>query len=867
MATETGKKEYQALLHRTEGYAEQVRKLFANAVNDILALTTSVPHLEEGEVFSYSDNKKMAKKVTDRLRDLHSAVYAAIKKDIELEWDEANKACDALVATCFGKEILSDKRFAGWFERNTEAMDAFISRSEAGLDLSDRVWQPVKQLRSEMELAMTVAIGDGDSAAQISRYVRQYLNNPDKLFRRVRDMEGNLKLSKAAKAYHPGQGVYRSSAKNAMRIARSETNIAYRRADNTRWQQMDFVLGQEIQISRSHPEPDICDTLKGRYPKNFVFDGWHPQCFCFVTPILLSEKQMLEMQQAKMEGKEYDVSDKNISDMPENFKSWTINNKERIERAKERGTLPYFIKNNKKTVERIINPPTALETAKERHAARTPEQIRDIKRRWTLRNAEIRHANRTPEQEQAIIKEWNNRKATRKYGQSILSYMDGISDVDTTALRKALNGGNTDVILKEAKKLKAVGKEILSYSNINNPMQVAKQFSMADAKAVNEAVQKKLDSWAGLSLEKQAKKLKFEAYDYLGGNMNGVQQKYPTWAVSQKAYIKQLGIVEDKIYWQNAVNEFLDVSSFQTKSQPYLDLVSKLQASIHKKDKAAVQQVMLDIKKKREQLDKAAAQRAKRKNKRGDPKASVFDKDAYSKERKDNAFWTADENEADKYYSVYAEEDWKKWSKEDKHVAYLYTSGSRYINEPLFDKYYGQKISPIDNSKRDSWTDINTLTSLINDTKPLQHDVWMQHGEDISAFYGKFKVRLDELSTKELKALVGKEGVNTPFTSCGVREGGGFASEQVIMKIYAPKGTRGIYAEPFSHYGDGYYGTDGLKWDGTSRQKAGYSPGGEIEFILQRGTKFRILNVRKSGSRFYVDVEIIEQPAKFDNQI
>lgn len=867
MATETGKKEYQKLLYRTEAYAEQVRILFARAVNDILALTTSVPHLEDGEVFSYSDNKKIAQKVTERLRNLHSVVYAAIKKDIELEWDEANKICNALAATCFGKEILLDKRFAGWFERNTEAMDAFINRSEAGLNLSDRIWQPVKQLRSEMELAMTVAIGDGDSAAQISRYVRQYLNNPDKLFRRVRDMEGNLKLSKAAKAYHPGQGVYRSSAKNAMRVARSETNMAYRRADNIRWQQMDFVLGQEIHLSRSHPVPDICDTLKGRYPKNFVFEGWHPQCFCYVTPVLLSEKQMSEMLQAKMEGKEYDVSDKTISTMPENFKSWTIDNKERIERAKERGTLPYFIKNNKNTVERIINPPTALETAKERHAARTPEQIRDIKRRWTLRNAKVRHANRTTEQEQAIAKAWNDRKATRKYGNNILSYMDGIPDVDTTALGKALNSGNDTAILTKAQKLKAIGKEILSYSNIDNPIQVAKQFSMADAKAVNEAVQKKLDSWAGLPLEQQAKKLKFEAYDYLGGNMNGVQQKYPTWAVSQKAYIKQLGIVEDKIYWQNTVNEFLDASSFQTKSQPYLDLVSKLQTAIHKKDKTVAQQTMFDIKKKREQLDKAAAQRAKKKNKKSAPKESVFDDDAYSQERKNNAFWTADEDEADKYYSTYAERDWKKWSKEDKHVAYLYTSGSRYINEPLFDKYYGQKVSPIDNSIRDSWTDINTLTSLINDATPLQRDVWMQHGEDIGAFYGKFKVRLDELSTKELKALVGKEGVNTPFTSCGVREGGGFASEQVIMKIYAPKGTRGIYAEPYSHYGDGYYGTDGLKWDGTSRQKAGYSPGGEIEFILQRGTKFRILNVRKSGSRFYVDVEIIEQPAKFDNQI
>ena len=805
MATETGKKEYQKLLYRTEAYAEQVRILFARAVNDILSLTTSVPHLEDGEVFSYSDNKKIAQKVTERLRNLHSVVYAAIKKDIELEWDEANKICDALAATCFGKEILLDKRFAGWFERNTEAMDAFINRSEAGLNLSDRIWQPVKQLRSEMELAMTVAIGDGDSAAQISRYVRQYLNNPDKLFRRVRDMEGNLKLSKAAKAYHPGQGVYRSSAKNAMRVARSETNMAYRRADNIRWQQMDFVLGQEIHLSRSHPVPDICDTLKGRYPKNFVFEGWHPQCFCYVTPILLSEKQMSEMLQAKMEGKEYDVSDKTISTMPENFKSWTIDNKERIERAKERGTLPYFIKNNKNTVERIINPPTALETAKERHAARTPEQVKDIKRRWTLRNAEARHANRTPEQEQAIIKAWNDRKATRKYGNNILSYMDGIPDVDTTALSKALNSGNDTAILTEAQKLKAIGKEILSYSNIDNPIQVAKQFSMADAKAVNEAVQKKLDSWAGLPLEQQAKKLKFEAYDYLGGNMNGVQQKYPTWAVSQKAYIKQLGIVEDKIYWQNTVNEFLDASSFQTKSQPYLDLVSKLQTAIHKKDKTVAQQTMLDIKKKREQLDKAAAQRAKKKG----SKPVTFKDEDYSKERKDAALWTTskdkmgkfDREPADRYFRKYAENDWKKWTQNEKEVAYNYTSGSSYINEPLYTTYYSTKYG-IHGEIRNSWNDINTLTSMIDKTKPFDRDVWLNRGASAGEFFGQFGKDLDIYRSNPEK-LIGLTGVQKPFMSTGHTKSWGFvddgeeATARVVYNIYCPKGTKGIYTEPY----------------------------------------------------------------------
>lgn len=866
MATETGKKEYQKLLYRTEAYAEQVRILFARAVNDILSLTTSVPHLEDGEVFSYSDNKKIAQKVTERLRNLHSVVYAAIKKDIELEWDEANKICDALAATCFGKEILLDKRFAGWFERNTEAMDAFINRSEAGLNLSDRIWQPVKQLRSEMELAMTVAIGDGDSAAQISRYVRQYLNNPDKLFRRVRDMEGNLKLSKAAKAYHPGQGVYRSSAKNAMRVARSETNMAYRRADNIRWQQMDFVLGQEIHLSRSHPVPDICDTLKGRYPKNFVFEGWHPQCFCYVTPILLSEKQMSEMLQAKMEGKEYDVSDKTISTMPENFKSWSIDNKERIERAKERGTLPYFIKNNKNTVERIINPPTALETAKERHAARTPEQVKDIKRRWTLRNAEARHANRTPEQEQAIIKAWNDRKATRKYGNNILSYMDGIPDVDTTALSKALNSGNDTAILTEAQKLKAIGKEILSYSNIDNPIQVAKQFSMADAKAVNEAVQKKLDSWAGLPLEQQAKKLKFEAYDYLGGNMNGVQQKYPTWAVSQKAYIKQLGIVEDKIYWQNTVNEFLDASSFQTKSQPYLDLVSKLQTAIHKKDKTVAQQTMLDIKKKREQLDKAAAQRAKKKG----SKPVTFKDEDYSKERKDAALWTTskdkmgkfDREPADRYFRKYAENDWKKWTQNEKEVAYNYISGSSYINEPLYTTYYSTKYG-IHGEIRNSWNDINTLTSMIDKTKPFDRDVWLNRGASAGEFFGQFGKDLDIYRSNPEK-LIGLTGVQKPFMSTGHTKSWGFvddgeeATARVVYNIYCPKGTKGIYTEPYSAFGTG-----GIGWDGKTKTPIR----NEVEVILQRGCKFRVTKAEYKNGQWFIDLDLIEQPVKRANEI
>lgn len=831
MATETGKKEYLALLNRTEGYAEQVRKLFAGAVNDILALTSSVPHLDEGEVFRYSEQKKIAKKVSDRLRNLHSAVYAAIKNDIALEWDEANTACDELAASCFGKEILSDKRFAGWFERNTEAMEAFISRSEAGLNLSDRIWQPVKQLRSEMELAMTVAIGDGDSASQISRYVRQYLNNPDKLFRRIRDEKGNLKLSKAAKAYHPGQGVYRSSAKNAMRIARTETNIAYRRADNTRWQQMDFVIGQEINLSRNHPVTDICDTLAGRYPKNFVFDGWHPQCFCYVVPILLSEKDMMAMQQAKLNGEDYDISGKVIADMPGNFKSWAIDNAERIEKAKERGTLPYFIRNNKKTVDRIINPPTALETAKERHAARTPGQIQDIKRRWTLRNAEIRHANRTPEQEAAIRKAWNERRATRKYGQSILSYMGGISDVDTSALQKALNGGNLDTILKEARKLKAVGKEILSYSYLDNPMQVARQFSMSEAKAVNEAVQKKLEGWVGLSLEKQKSKLSFEI-DWVQKH-----QKYSTWEVAQNAYKKQLEKVSDALDWENINSEFKSISSFKTKSQPYLDLVAKLQDAISSKDKAAAQQTIFDIKKKREQLDKAAAQRNAKKM-FGKGPSTTFDESVYTKDRKDKAIWCKTSSSSVNKFKDKADDIYNAASEDERNAAWRYTSGSGYVNRPLrgYDGAWGKSNFkgignvPLDNESPLAPKDIDSLTNLINKST-YDKDIWLQRGVDDEGLAGF--LQLSSLDESSLNALVGQSITDTAFMSCGAAKGTGFGGN--IINIYCPKGTKMLYIDGRSAYSS------------------------ENEMLIQRNTRFRITKVEKSGWRYFIDVEVVGQ--------
>ena len=54
---------------------------------------------------------------------------------------------------------------------------------------------------------------------------------------------------------------------------------------------MDFILGNEIKLSHSHPCHDICDNLKGKYPKDLKWTGWHPNDLCYVIPIIKTEEQ------------------------------------------------------------------------------------------------------------------------------------------------------------------------------------------------------------------------------------------------------------------------------------------------------------------------------------------------------------------------------------------------------------------------------------------------------------------------------------------------------------------------------------------------------------------------------------------------
>lgn len=346
-------------------YERQVDAIYRAAAKEAAALGVSIKDFNPDRLFSFSDYPNTRKKIEKLLSDLQTGIMAVIVNGIRSEWTLANQKNDELARQVFGDNVgkLTKEQERRYFSTNGAARDAFIKRKTDGLGLSDRVWKYTNQFKDEIELGLDLGIRSGRSADELSRDLRSYLQHPDKLFRRVRNKHGQLVLSQRARAYHPGRGVYRSSYKNARRLAATETNIAYRTADYERWQQFDFVVGIEIKLSNNHPEPDICDDLKGRYPKDFRFTGWHPHCRCHVETVLKTPDELIADNRRIMEGgKPTETSVNTVADVPQAFTDWVEANRERMTAAK---SLPYFIRDNSKYVERTPK-------------ATTPSQLEDV---------------------------------------------------------------------------------------------------------------------------------------------------------------------------------------------------------------------------------------------------------------------------------------------------------------------------------------------------------------------------------------------------------------------------------------------------------------------------------------------------------
>lgn len=244
----------------------------------------------------------------------------------------------------------------------------------------------------------------------------------------------------------------------------------------------------------------------------------------------------------------------------------------------------------------------------------------------------------------------------------------------------------------------------------------------------------------------------------------------------------------------------------------------------------------------------------------------------YSQERKDAAHWFTDQNGgtkgADGVLRDKCGEVWRNATDFERDSIYGYTSSYSKINEPLRGYEYGtNKYLGVGNVDLDTIgmnygghkrgevrKQIDAMTSIIEKSS-YDEDIWVQRGckyNGMDKFFGidenDFYLSESELATK----LLGTTPTEYGFMSTGVSKGKGFSHCPIILNIYAPSGTKMMYAEPFSAFGNG----SGRKWDGISKQT---SFGDEAEMIIQRNTTFRVTKVEKSGGKIYIDMDVISQ--------
>lgn len=340
----------------TDAYVSIVQRLF-DRCTEIIAAASAKVNVDPDKPFSFADYpgvKSVMQKATKQLAD---NMTATVQSGTRKQWEFANKKCDAFIASIMDTSKLTKRQMEQMSLRSLDGLATFQGRKVQGLDLSQRVWKYVDQYKAQMEHALDVGLGEGRDYRQLARDLKTNLREPDRLFRRVRDKRGVLQLSKNAAAYHPGTGVYRSSVKNAQRLARTEINMAYREADWERWQSLDFVVGFEVVRSNWTDDKGkeykckVCERLKGRYPKTFKFTGWHPQCRCHAIPIMAdytskdASNDRIARMRAALYGTEYKkyVPRETVTDVPDGFKEWVAENE-----GKSHGwaSTPYFIRDN-----------------------------------------------------------------------------------------------------------------------------------------------------------------------------------------------------------------------------------------------------------------------------------------------------------------------------------------------------------------------------------------------------------------------------------------------------------------------------------------------------------------------------------------
>lgn len=453
-----------------------------------------------------------------------------------------------------------------------------------------------------------------------------------------------------------------------------------------------------------------------------------------------------------------------------------------------------------------------------------PEPIKPKKEYLTKKKLQANIANADVQ-----LEDLNNQFSNITQGWTYDEVIDDYSSLDL-----AYEGANADE-LDDLKKLKDLEQQILPIKE-----QKADWQEKLNEKLVKE--QKKALTKQQLELQKQLDDFEIETY-------SGIWKDDVT---TLDWNVKQYSIDAKKKYYENKFITETDTDLMKK----YQDLYKQLD-DFDKKGKSYYE-IQADLKKVQSDLTNL--------NKNGIIDSKELE--AFSDERKNNALWAKSVKEADDELRGVCGQVWRNATATERNAIYDYTTSYSKFNEPLRGIEYGtNKFLGVGNINLDEIgvkykgfkkgqvkKEIDAMTSIIEKSS-YSIDVWVQRGCDYSGMDKFFGIDANDfyLSESELaNKLVGTTPTEYGFFSTGVSKGKGFSHKPIIMNVYAPSGTKMMYAEPFSAFGNG----SGKSWDGISTQS---SFGGEAEMIFQRDTTFKITKVEKSNGKIYIDMEVINQ--------
>lgn len=345
-----GDKDFQKYLNELDKKSrKKLDSLFDQFCKGLIGIAAIKNYLAANKIGSFKD-LGVDGTLRDRISKLLDDVYDLVRDNSEKAWDGAKQSHIKEVADSIKGFPVYHQYYAQHAPDTGSALREKWMMKKSRFNLSSRIWKT--EMLGQIEAVIQVAFAERWSNTQVSQQLKKYLKEPDRLYRRIRDKHtGKLKLSKRAADYHPGRGVNRSSYKNMMRMILNERNLAYRRSAFFMMQIDDTITGQRISLSNNHtlngkPFVDICDYAQGLYPKDFYWDGWHVNCRCIRTYVLMTRDEMSQKIKAIMRGESPStIKIKMIDKIPVKFQEWSIQHAESIGRLSR---LPNYIEYNEK---------------------------------------------------------------------------------------------------------------------------------------------------------------------------------------------------------------------------------------------------------------------------------------------------------------------------------------------------------------------------------------------------------------------------------------------------------------------------------------------------------------------------------------